>query len=154
MEYADIHISFAKDILECADHCSRFNQQASSVFCTAASLDIGNTGPANEGFTCWLKQNATGLIAYNGTTNGSGVTTTAIHTAQLISALPAVAVFPFQTILMQQVTSSGLSRGQIAGIVIGSLGAAVLFLSGGFGIGRWWTMKQIIRPPEMPLQPY
>jgi hypothetical protein len=55
---------------------------------------------------------------------------------------------------MHQVTRSGLSPGQIAGIVIGSLGAAAIFISGGFVIGRWWTKHRIIIPPvnqEMPL---
>jgi hypothetical protein len=98
LEFADIGLTFATSILECSDHCARFNEHASSVFCEASSLDIGTTGPSgvNAGFSCWLKQNATGLERYNGTTNGSGVTTTAIHTAQLISSLPVIPVFlPF-----------------------------------------------------------
>lgn len=95
MEFADIHLEFSSDILDCTDSCARFNQNASSVFCEAASFGIGTTGPSGNGagYTCWLKQNVTGLVAYNGTTNGSGVSTTAIHTAQLLSTPSATPVY-------------------------------------------------------------
>lgn len=95
MEFADIHLSYEFDILGCADACARFNQDASSsVFCEAASLDVGTIGPSgvDAGYTCWLKQNSSGLVLYNGTTNGSGVTTTATHTVQLISTPPITPV--------------------------------------------------------------
>jgi len=90
--HGDVYLTFAANILECCDHCSRYNLNATDNFCLGVSIDISTPGPSGaelSGFECWLKSNLSTLEAYqNSSSNSTGVTTTAIHAAMLNAPLP------------------------------------------------------------------
>ena len=54
----------------------------------------------------------------------------------------------FLTKLTGQVKETGLSKGQIAGIVIGAVTGVVLIFVGGYRIGLWRAKNRVIYPPR------